>query len=745
MTMPPGPSHPPTAAGHLVEEAAGAGLRLLKSIRKQWPMVAALTLLATGLTFLYVKIAKPVYQARALVEINPQAFQPLGQTKTDQVDMGAGTYWDTREYYETQYKIIRSDRVLAAVVHDLGLANDHEYVGEVAPGSDPTQAALDVLRASVTVEPVKESRLVEVKVEDQQAERARRVCDSVVKTYIDQNLQTAVDASGDAVVWLSGQVEHIKTDLEQNENDLFSFKQRNELPSTSINEASNMLRVELQEYDTALTHIRTRKQELAARRAELLQVNPDHPDVLPGSELLASSLLQSLRGQYVEAQRQTASLVASGKGENHPLVKEATERAATTKDALMVEVRNIEGSVDRDLQIVSREEAGVAALFQTAKQRAVELNMKEIEYHRLDRTRSENEKVYALLIERMKDADLARMLNVNNIRVVDHAIEPRVPIRPRAKIDVAAGLALGLLLGIALAWLRDILDSSVKTPDDVEHLLGVTFVGLLPEYEGKDGTGKNKPRRRRMRNPNAPLELIVHDDPLSGVAEAARTIRTNLAFINPDHPCTVMLVSSAGPAEGKTTAACSVAIALAQGGQRVCLVDCDLRRPRMHRIFDRRGSAGVTSVVVGDVPIDEAIQVTPIDNLSVICAGPLPPNPADLLQSQRFKTFLAELAERFDRVIIDSPPLAAVTDAAILSRLVDGTLFVVRSFKTSRQLATHGLRALRDVGAPIIGAVLNAVKLGRPEYAYYYHYHYYREGRNYGPDESEQSAAAPPN
>jgi capsular exopolysaccharide synthesis family protein len=198
--------------------------------------------------------------------------------------------------------------------------------------------------------------------------------------------------------------------------------------------------------------------------------------------------------------------------------------------------------------------------------------------------------------------------------------------------------------------------------------------------------------------------------------------------MNPDRPSKTILVSSAAPSEGKTTVACSIAIALAQGGQRVCIVDCDLRRPRLHRIFDRPGDQGVTTVLVGDAAIEDVAKPTMVTNLWSIPTGPLPPNPADVLQSERFRDFIHELSGQFDRVVIDSPPLVAVTDSAIISRLVDGTVFVVRAFKTGKYLGAQGLRALRDVEAPIIGAVLNAVDLDHHEYAYHYYYYYKREG-----------------
>jgi capsular exopolysaccharide synthesis family protein len=275
--------------------------------------------------------------------------------------------------------------------------------------------------------------------------------------------------------------------------------------------------------------------------------------------------------------------------------------------------------------------------------------------------------------------------------------------------------------------LRQKLDSSVKTPGDVEQLLGATFLGLLPAIDKGDDRPSRRSRKRQEQLPGA-CELVVHERPMSGMAEAARSVRTNLMFMNPDRPYKRILVTSGAPAEGKTTVACSIAIAFAQGGQRVCIIDCDLRRPRLHRIFGRAGDSGITSVLMNEATIEDVAQPTVVPNLWSIPAGPLPPNPADLLHSARFKRLLEELSERFDRVIIDSPPIVAVTDSAIVSTLVDGTVFVVRGFQTPRNLAAQGLRSLRDVDANIIGVVLNAVNLNSNEYNYYYYYYYKREG-----------------
>jgi succinoglycan biosynthesis transport protein ExoP len=748
--------NPPPAVTNVFEDAASTLTSTLKVLGKHWVTMVSCVIFASGIALLYSKSQPKIYEATTMLEINPHADQPLGE-KDDgsSLDIGAGLYWDTREYYETQYKIMTSDRVLRTVVRDLALATDADFLGlKKRPETPvPEDAVIEALRGRLIVDPVKNSRLVLLHLDDTDPKRAARLCDAVANAFIDQNLRNAISATSDAVVWLNGQLDHVKQELDQNENALHQFKQDNNLPSTSINEASNMLRQEMQELDTALTHTRTRRQELQAQHAELDKVGEDNPDKLPATELLASAYIQSMRIQYEDAVKERDALLAEGKLDNHPLMKRANERVIDTKRPLLAEIKNIKDAVERDLAVATREEEGERKLFEESRKQAVDLNMKEIEYHRLDRAREQNEKLFQALLSRMKEADVARMMRVNNLRIIDVANEPKAAIRPRTLVNLGIGILSGLFLGVALGWGREQLDNSLKTPDDLEQRLGVTFLGLLPEMAEDEERKGNGRRRRRHAEPSLlSPELVVHEHPLSGIAEAARSIRTNLLFMNPDRPYRKLLISSAAPAEGKTTVACSIAIALAQGGQRVCIVDCDLRRPRIHRIFDRVGDAGVTNVIVGNATVDEVVKPTIVDNLWSVPAGPTPPNPADMLHSERFKKFLSDLAERFDRVVIDSPPIVPVTDSAIISTLVDGTVFVVRAFSTTRHLGHQGLRALRDVDSPVVGAVLNAVNLNRREYNYYYQYYYQRDGYRplTPPAEDEPSSdpdrpAAPPN
>lgn len=717
---------------------------LLRAIRKHWALVVGIVVLAGAASLAYSKSLPKIYEAGTLLEFDPDVIKPLGN-KADPL-IGWSAVWDTREYYETQYAIMKSDRVLTNVVRDLSLQSDADFLGYKPATPAPLDSTIDALRGRVLIEPVKGSRLVLIKVQDRSPAQARRLSEAVSRAYIQQNLDKMVSATGETVVWLSGQLDHFKQELEQNENSLHEFKKQNQLPSTNLDDLSKLIRLEMQEYDSALTRTRMRRGELAARYAELGKITTENPELVPASELLNNSFLGGLRAQYQLAVRERAELIAEGKGENHPAIKKADEKITLAKSHLVAEIKNIQGAVARDLNVIERQEGSESALFEASRKKAVELNLKELEFHRLDRMRAQNEKLYAVLLEQLKEADLRRMMNTNNIRMIDVATEPKEPIAPRVSMNVLVSLIVALVLGIGLAVLREQLDNTLKTPEDIEQKLHVTFLGLLPEVVEDDPLRAGAPRKgakaRRIKTELAP-ELLVHERPTSGIAEAARSLRTNLMFMNPDEPYRRLLVTSAAPSEGKTTVAVSIAISLAQGGQKVCIVDCDLRRPRLHRIFDRAGDIGLMNAILGEVTVDDIAKPTVVPNLYSVPCGPIPPNSADVVASEKFKHLLDELSLRFDRVVLDSPPVIAVTDSAIVSTIVDGVVFVVRAFKSSASVCASGLRTLLDVDAPIAGAVLNAVNLNRHEYSYYQYYYYRREG--YAPlTPTAGSGGAPP-
>ncbi|WP_437732320.1 GumC family protein [Sorangium sp. So ce1335] len=710
-----------------------------RTVSKHWA-IALTTMLFVALSVTFYTLGqKKIYQSTATLQFDPNPPRPLGRGVEAVVDMGSGAYWNNREYYETQYKVMRSMRVALAVVAQLNLHNDVYFLKDLprdaaapAPMSVSPEEAAELLRERFTVEPVKDSRLAIVRYNDADRERAQRILSMAMDVYIEQNLDDALTSTNSAVDWLRTQLDKLKADLETSETSLHEYKKSNNILDIDFEDKTNLLREEMKQINDALTAVRTRREEFAARSQELAKVDPNNPLELPASELIQSPVLQMLRARHEECVRQRDALIGAGKGENHPEVRAASEQVAANVDALIAEIKNVQGAVNRDLAIVKRQESGLAGLLEGAKKQAFELNSLKIEYDRLRRTKDNTEKLYQLVLERTKESDLQRMMRVNNIRVLDRPNLPLEAIRPRVALNIGLGIVAGLLLGIGAAMARAMLDRTLKTPDEVERELGLPFLGLLPEFDRKD-KAEVLPRRARRRGKHAASsgrpELIVHEQPKSGIAEAARAIRTNLLFMSPDQPYKTLLIASAGPAEGKTTVGCCIAVAMAQAGQRVVLIDCDLRRPRLHAIFDKGPEIGVTSALLDDSVIDdESALKTEVENLHVIPAGPIPPNPAELLHSERFKALLRKLQGRFDRVIIDSPPIGAVTDAAVLSTLVDGTVLVVRASATTHDFARHGIRAMLDVGGKTVGVVLNAADLNRREYGAYRYYGHKQDG-----------------
>ncbi len=514
----------------------------------------------------------------------------------------------------------------------------------------------------------------------------------------------------------------------------------------SMNEQSNMLRGEMSTLSSALTSVRTKREEIRARRQELLKVTPEDPMNVPATELMASGMLQNLRNSFVTAEQQIEALAGLGRGENHPEVKTAIARRESTRAAFFQEIQNIRGAVDRDLAELDDQAAGLKKLFDEAESRAFDVNLLEIEYNRLARARDNNEKLYSLVMEKSKESDLTRTLVFNNLRIMERPLQPRSPVSPNVPLNMAGGLVAGLVLGLVAAIGREQLDRSVKTPHQLEQVLGLSFLGLLPAF-GDTESVKPKYASRRRRSTAADVgagnpELVVHDHPSSGIAEAARAIRTNILFMSPDRPYRTLLVTSAGPAEGKTTVACCIAITMAQAGRRTVLLDCDMRRPRLHKVFGCPKDTGITTALISEPSIENLAVPTLVPNLSVITTGPLPPNPAEIFHSEAFAQLLAKLRDRYECVVIDSPPVVPVTDAAILSAAVDGTILIVRAFHTTKDLARRAARALRDVGGHVVGTVLNAVDLDRHEYGYKYYYYYKSEG--YAPEVESENDDQPP-
>jgi len=379
----------------------------------------------------------------------------------------------------------------------------------------------------------------------------------------------------------------------------------------------------------------------------------------------------------------------------------------------------------------------------------LDLNLREIEYSRLSRQQESNSKLYSLLLQRTAETDLTRLLRTTHVRIVDRALVPTAPVSPVVPLIIAGGLLGGLFLGVLVAFLMSQMDRRIQNVRDVEEL-GLTILGVFPRVEepGADQSNYLKRRKRQQVVEVENVDQILNTHPMSMAAESCRTLRTNLTFMSAESPLTTLVVTSADPKDGKTTVASNIALAFAQSGQRVLLIDADLRRPRLHEAFAIDNRIGLTNALVGELKLSEVTRQVDIDHFSIVTSGPIPPNPAELLHTRQFAELLEEAAKHYDRVIFDSPPLRAVADAAILAPQCNGALLVARTRATTRDAVLTAIRGLKDVQANLVGGVLNDVESSGGGRGYldggYYHYYRseeYRSDEEPGGGGHSQSAA----
>jgi capsular exopolysaccharide synthesis family protein len=414
---------------------------------------------------------------------------------------------------------------------------------------------------------------------------------------------------------------------------------------------------------------------------------------------------------------------------------------------ILLETKKVAAKIRGQYMAALQRENMLHDALEKQKQEANKLNESAIQYSILKRDLESNRQLYEGLLEKMKEAGVSAGLKSNNFRVVDLARVPTSPIEPNIPRNLAFAFVLGLTSGVGLAFMLEGLDNTVRTTEQAQMISGYPPLGMIPLGSKTAREGASS-KRLILASSNEAVELITHVRPQSQMAESYRALRTSLLLSHLGAPPKVIMVTSALPREGKSTTSINCAVVLAQKGVRVLLIDCDLRRPSIHKTLGMGPRSGLSNVLTGSVTLKQAITVAPtLPNLDILPAGTPPPNPAELLASTNMRDALAELRDKYDHIVLDTPPTLSVTDAVVLSPRADAIVLVIRSGSTTKQALRRSRDILMHVKARVSGVLLNAVDLSSPDYYYYYEYQgkynqYYRNDE--AASDEEDPEAEPP-
>ena len=713
-------------------------------------MVLALTFLLTLVSVVAVATfkMKPVYVATAQVEIDRNTSNLL----PFQNEQGDVDYFDQENYIETQARVLQSDTLALETIKSLKLWNYPEFHGnpqEIAQLdnlSDPSQqpmarpAILSEFLGRLSVHLIPNSNLLQVSFSSEDPRLAAMVVNKHLQNFIDLNYRTRYESAMRASDWLEQQLNDFKSRVEKSEDAQLAYERKNKI--WTVSEGQDLSTQNLSNLNNQLTAAETDRMK---DEASYLMVRAGEINSLP--QVQSNAIIQDLskqqdqlRGEYADAMNVY--------GPNFPKVKR-----------LQAQLNSVAKSMDQEKQAIAQE---IVTQYKTALQRedllkqalnrqestASQQAQKMVKYDILKREAETNQQLYNGLLQKLKEAGLSAGLRSSNVRIVDPAMIPPGPARPQKARDISLAVVVGLIGGVGLAFLREYLDNTVRTPDDVESLTHLPSLALVPALTG--GNGHLVPKRSHMlKNEELTgkgmgvqrVALISHQQPHSQIAEAFRALRTSLLLSRADQPPQVILVTSALPKEGKTTSAVNLAVTLAQLGDRTLLIDSDLRRPGIAKQLGMNGTlrSGLSSYLAGVTDMEGCTYPYPdVPNLSVVPAGPIPPNPADLLSSQRLVDAIEDLRHKYKFIVIDSPPIMLATDAVIVSTWADGVLLVARSGETPKGAFSRAQELLASVKCRVLGVVLNAVNTTGPEYYYrYYPYH----GEYYGPDPDKSSGS----
>ncbi len=704
--------------------------------RRRWPALTVFVLCVV-LGVVHASTRVPVYQARTRLLIEPDRANVTGLK--DPLDQERLTDGD----FQTQFMILQSRSLARKTMERLGVWNAPVAVapplpaagsarallrsvktalrgvvswatGIAAAGNRPAvpvgESAVETMKingfmAGLRVVPLPGSRLVDVYYESTDRFAAAQYANTAVAEFIRQNMEFKFLASKEVADWLADRLAEQRKALEASERQLQAYREQHTVAPAG--EQATVTVQKLSDLTTAYTRAKTERIEREAvyNQLQSLRDDPSALDALPS--VLGNSVVQQLRADLLTLQRQQAQL-AEKFGERHPSLIKIRDAVQAAEARLHAETLKVAESIRREFFASRAAEESLAEALEAQKRETLALNRSDIQLAVLQRDAESNKQIYESLLQRVNEFGVTRERRTGNIRVIDAAETPQVPLGTGARRDVQYGAVGGLLLAMCAALLLEMLDSHVKTPDQIKTELGLPFLGLVPLVSSE----------------TAP-EPLLNEAPPPAFGEALRGLRTNVRLSIPADGPRILVVTSPCPGDGKTLVASNLALALAMSDHRVMLVDADLRRPRIHEVFGEEREGGLTNLLVGDAGVATLVRRTSVPRLDLLTSGSLPPNPSELLDSRRFRELLAQLGDQYDWVILDSPPVLPVTDAVLLAVMASGVVLVTAADVTPLHAAKAAVERLTQARARVLGALLNRADLDRR--AYYY-------GRSYQSD-----------
>ena len=702
-------------------------------LKHKWIILASILLIVPYATFHAFRMT-PVYEATCRIIIEKEAPMVMD---IKQVEIRDTSYTN---YYETQYEILKSRSLAGSVIEELNLKESPEFapmppnwiswidklkdwVKTLLPLEKEKQekdeqneysALIDSYLKRLEVNPVRDSSLMDISFEGQDPALIAKITNTHARLYMEKDLERRSLAIDDATNWLYQELSKQKERVKESQVSLQKFKAEHEIisitPLEEGGEKEAILAQRFSDLDAKLTEAKIEGIELRILRSELKNFSrrPEMMESLPG--IIDNPFIRSLKTQYISLFQEYSEL-SKKFGKNYPKMVQLRSEMESLKDKIGLEVKKIAKNINIRYQMARAREESLKESLEEQKRRSLELSQLSIQYGVLKNEVESNQKLYEALLSRVKETDLTGQLRVSNISVVDPAEVPRKPSKPKKGRDILLSFILALMGGIGLSLFLEYMDNTIKKPEDIERYLDIPFLGVV---------GRFKP----LANPKKG-ELLIGLDPGSNISESLRNIRTNILFSASSTQLKILLLTSSIKLEGKTFISANLAITMAGLGKRVLLVDADMRKPRIHQLFGLKKSPGLSDLLVGEAPPKSVIQATHIKNLQVITSGTTSPSPSELLASTTMQSLIRKAKDKFDTVILDSPPVMSVTDPVELATMVDGVVFVIKGGSTPRPPIQRAIQQLSEVEARMLGAILNDVDFKKQGYHYQYYYKYY--------------------